>query len=172
MKVGLTLVLRDTLGHSLLMLGREMLSPTASGVKMYLDTFQSDYWLNGSKECTSLKQQSTGSVEQDNPLGEPILSPWLLNNSQIKLCLSAECLLWPWASREWDYFVNLDVAQGELDLAAAIPKNCRQSGGCHSWFFAPLHSFGATDFRYGSRRIRRSARQPLSHPGRRSCIQP
>lgn len=79
-KVGLTLVLRDTLDHSLLMLERKILSVAASSLgaeleKMYPDTFQSDYWLNGSEECTSLKQQSTGTVERDNPLWEPILSP-------------------------------------------------------------------------------------------------
>lgn len=61
------------------MLSREMLTTTASGLgaeleKMYLDTFQSDYWLNGSEECTSLEQQSAGTVERrvferDNPLG-------------------------------------------------------------------------------------------------------
>lgn len=61
-------MLRDTLGRSLLMLERKMLSATASGSgaepeKMHLETFQSDYWLNGSEECTSLKQQSAGTVE-------------------------------------------------------------------------------------------------------------
>lgn len=114
--------------------------------------------MDGCEECASLKQQSAGTVEQDNPLGEPILSPRLLNNSQIKPCVSAECFPWPRASREWDYLVNLDVAQGEPDLAAAFPESCRQSGRCHSSFFAPLHSFGATDFRRGSQRTRRRAR--------------